>query len=186
MPKISELPALAKATSEDLIPIVDDSGNITKKVRAADSVPANSVNEQAVTDGSIAPAKLGFKTLKYLGSNTRTTTSGTIPTSWTTFATVTATTGAGKVLLGCKTNIKDGNSGATRAGNIRLAIDGNVVPGTQIQYWTPNGLKDSPGLDIEVDVTAGSHVFALQATADVASASEMKQASLVVQEVVGS
>lgn len=48
MPKISELPALAKATSEDLIPIVDDAGNITKKVRAADAVPDKAVKAPAI------------------------------------------------------------------------------------------------------------------------------------------
>lgn len=54
MPKISELPALAKATSEDLIPIVDDAGNITKKVRAADSVPLKGVGLGDINGGSTA------------------------------------------------------------------------------------------------------------------------------------
>ena len=85
MPRITELPALAQATSGDVIPIVDDSGNITKKVTADKVVPNGSVtNSQLandavdtaqIADGAVTDDKIDFTTLPsyafrvYLTSN---------------------------------------------------------------------------------------------------------------------
>lgn len=80
MPKISGLPALAKATNDDLLAIVDDAGNITKKVTRGDFIageplPANSVDTQAIADASVTPAKRsgGFKVGIIAGSMLSTT-----------------------------------------------------------------------------------------------------------------
>lgn len=82
MPRISELPALAQATSGDLIPIVDDSGNITKKVTANKVVPdgsvvatqlaSNSVTTAKIGDGQVTAGKIDFSTFN-LGYVERTT-----------------------------------------------------------------------------------------------------------------
>lgn len=59
MPRISELPALAQATSGDIIPIVDDSGNITKKVTANKVVPDGSVVAAQLASNAETTAKIG-------------------------------------------------------------------------------------------------------------------------------
>lgn len=46
MPKISDLPALIRASVGDLFAVVDDAGNITKKVLATGVVPYASLNSQ--------------------------------------------------------------------------------------------------------------------------------------------
>lgn len=59
MPRISKLPALAQATSGDVIPIVDDAGNITKKVTANKVVPDGSVVSTQLANGAVTTAKIG-------------------------------------------------------------------------------------------------------------------------------
>lgn len=59
MPRISELPALAQATSGDLIPIVDDAGNITKKVTANKVVPDGSLSASQLATDAVTTAKIG-------------------------------------------------------------------------------------------------------------------------------
>ena len=65
MPRISELPALAQATSGDVIPIVDDAGNITKKVTADKVVPDGSVVTDQIADGAVTAAKIDFTALDF-------------------------------------------------------------------------------------------------------------------------
>lgn len=59
MPRITELPALAQATSGDIIPIVDDAGNITKKVTANKVVPDGSIVTNQLANGAVTTAKIG-------------------------------------------------------------------------------------------------------------------------------
>lgn len=75
MPRISELPALAQATSGDVIPIVDDSGNITKKVTANKIVPDGSVVTNQLANNAVTTAKIDTATFiqaerRFPGANT--------------------------------------------------------------------------------------------------------------------
>lgn len=58
MPRITELPALAQATSGDVIPIVDDAGNITKKVTANKVVPDGSIVAGQLASNAVTTAKI--------------------------------------------------------------------------------------------------------------------------------
>lgn len=55
--KITDLPQLTVAEAGDLIPIVDSSANITKKVPASGIVPDGSLTEIKYQDGSVTPKK---------------------------------------------------------------------------------------------------------------------------------
>lgn len=62
--KITDLPQLTVADAGDLIPIVDSSANITKKVPASGVVPDGAVTTTKIADEAVTAAKINFTTLE--------------------------------------------------------------------------------------------------------------------------
>lgn len=56
--KVTDLPALTVADDADLFPVVDVSGNVTKKVTRAGLVPDGSISTTKIADDAVTNAKL--------------------------------------------------------------------------------------------------------------------------------
>lgn len=56
--KITDLPALTTATPGDLLPIVDDSGSVTKKVTVDGLIATGSITTAKLADGAVTNAKV--------------------------------------------------------------------------------------------------------------------------------
>lgn len=108
--------------------------------------------------------------------------------SWTTLATVTATTLGGSVLLSASAILANANSGAVRTGSLRVAVDGTSVgspAGLDIYLDYVAGAE--PQRSVAGDwqatgVAAGSHTFTVQANGSAASSVRAWNATLVVTE----
>ena len=65
MPKISDLISLTTPNNDDVLPIVDIAGVVTKKIKRSDllkgtPLPNNTVTTPAITDASVTAAKTAF------------------------------------------------------------------------------------------------------------------------------
>lgn len=65
--KVTDLTTIPALSDSDLIPIVDVSGNVTSKITRGNlmtqaPLPAGTVDEQAIEDGSVTTSKIDFST----------------------------------------------------------------------------------------------------------------------------
>lgn len=182
MPRISQLTALTSADAGDVFAIVDVSASTTKKITKADLLKNAPTS---FNDNTIAPTKLSFKTLRFVGSVQKITLNTVLPDTPTNYLTVTGTTTGGNLVIDYRVDLRDSGSGATRTGAVRVLLNGTAVAGSQITYYTANAQKDTPSLVLSIPAPAGSNTVILQAQADTAAATYLNQASLTVSEVVG-
>ena len=129
MPRISQLPSLTTADNADEIAIVDTSASTTKKITRGDllkaPLPANSVNGQAIADGSVTKQKVAFDSgiwWEEIGRTELTTSNATIvvPLSQSkkVMQIIVCTVGSGgTVRQGLRFNGDAGNNYATRTSN---------------------------------------------------------------------
>lgn len=122
--------------------------------------------------------------LKHLGFNAGNNGGGVLSVTYTTFATVTATSTGGLVILSGVGQIKDGNSGANRKVNMRIQCDGTTVTNSEITVSSFANTYESEGvIQISHTPSAGSHTWTFQVQAQTGSATLGYQSSLQVSEV---
>lgn len=193
MPKISQLAALTTPDSGDELPIVDVSASTTKKITRTNllkgaPLPADTVDTQAIDDGAVIPAKTSGGILVHRGFN-RTDTLQTFTTSNVTYATVTATTIGGNILVEWGMRITNASSGAQRSSTIRILQDtATITPASKLYhnllitgsdaYWSFSDQYLLTG------VSAGSHTWDLQALASTGSAVQSNGVYLKVTEII--
>lgn len=108
--------------------------------------------------------------------------------SWTTLATVTATTVGGPVLLRASAILANANSGATRTGSLRVAVDGAAVGSPAgLDVYLDYVASAEPQRSVAGDwqatgVAAGSHTFTVQANGSAGASVRAWNATLVVTE----
>lgn len=122
--------------------------------------------------------------LKHLGFNNGNNGGGVLSTTFTTFASVTATSTGGQVILLAVGQVKDGNSGANRKVDFRIQCDGTTVTNSGItQPSFANSYESEGVIHIAHTPSAGSHTWTFQIAAQTGSATLGYQASLQVTEV---
>lgn len=173
MPRISELPALAQATSGDLIPIVDDAGNITKKVTADKVVPdgsvvTNQLANSAVTtakidDSAVTSAKIDWTTLNEVASIT-----SNFSTSSTSFADVTGLSKTVNINSGerVKITFECGQYVSMNASNVGFSAqcleDGVVIGGRTVTSSASNYGLNVSFVCYSLSPSAGNHTYKIQ------------------------
>lgn len=123
--------------------------------------------------------------LKHLGAQFYNNGGGVLSTAYTTFATVTATSAGGKILLLGVSQFRDGNSGANRKVDMRIQCDGVTITNSGITVPSFANAWESEGvIHISHTPSAGSHTWTLQVAAQTGSATLGFQSSLQVDEVM--
>lgn len=137
----------------------------------------------SITSNSIPISKLstGTTELGYVSSSP----ASVIPNAYTTYATVTATSTGGKVRCTGNASIKDGASGASRTGHVRVQLDGSTITDSDI-IWntTASNMYTFVATMAENTPSAASHSWTLQVEADTASASLIQVYQFSVVEVI--
>lgn len=170
MPRISELPALAQATSGDIIPIVDDAGNITKKVTANKVVPdgsvvatqlgSNAVTTAKIGDGQVTASKLDFSTISLLSSNATVTSIGT------SLSQINGMTGS--ITVSAPTKVRITLSGNLNVGQSNASMQIDVRDGATV-VMTGNKESNNSGFGLtytrvkDITLTSGTHNFTVWA-----------------------
>lgn len=194
MPKISQLSALTVPDSGDELPIVDVSTSTTKKITRTNllkgaPLPADTVDTQAIDDGSVTPIKTSGGILVHRGFN-RTDTLQTFTTSNVTYATVTATTIGGNILVEWGMRIANANSGAQRSSTVRILQDAaTITPASKLYHNVLiSGNSDAfwsfSDQYLLTSVSAGSHTWDLQALASAASSVQSNGVYIRVTEII--
>jgi len=105
--------------------------------------------------------------------------------SWTTLATVTATTLGGACVADVFANLANANSGANRVGSLRVTIDGVAIGPAIIDFTLPNVSAPAPyaaSYSWESTPAAGAHTWVLQANGSAASSVSALQAVITITE----
>jgi len=105
--------------------------------------------------------------------------------SWTTLATVTATTLGGACVADVFANLANANSGANRVGSLQVTIDGVAIGPAIIDFTLPNVSAPAPyaaSYSWESTPAAGAHTWVLQANGSAGSSVSALQAVITVTE----
>jgi len=106
--------------------------------------------------------------------------------SWTTLATLTATTNGGLCVVDVSTILENSNSGANRTGSLSVILDGTALTPAQIDYfliYLAGGQTPTAAVfNWESTPAAGSHTWVLRANASAASSVTANQAVMTVTE----
>lgn len=144
--------------------------------------------DDKITIGQLAAlvsANLSAKALIDLGYNSTDQAGAVIPTGYTTYATVAATSHGGAVRAILTVEMADGSSGAARTGGIRIACDGTAISNTTLAWQTTTS-----GARILIMTmgghtpSAGAHTWTGQVVADTGSASIIRKVNMWVSEAM--
>lgn len=152
---------------------VDNAG-----VLATDVVETAKIKDGAVTAGKLAVGSTQLGWAEHSG--------GVLPTSYTTYATVTATSTGGKVVIRFSGPIANANSGAHRKYSLRVQCDGSTVKEvTDLTLALVSGSSNTHFFSwiFRHTPAAGSHTWNLQLLADGASAVAAGYMTMEVAEV---
>jgi hypothetical protein len=136
---------------------------------------------------SIVSANLGSSVMKFIGATSANGAGAVIPGGvYTTYLTITGPSNGGRVLVKGNANLKDGNSGATRTGHIRIRCDGVVVGNSDVSWQTVNSAQWLGTVSTMESHTpsAGSHTWTFEIQADFSSASLIFVSQLEVVQVL--
>ena len=119
-----------------------------------------------------------------LGRDIKTSVGTVIPNAYTTYCTVNASSLNKEVEIEYGVQLRDGSSGASRTGHIRIQVDGVTLTGSDLIWQTPaSGVYISgPQMIIAHTPSDGAHTWTLQVQADTASASILNQAYMKVNQ----
>lgn len=106
-----------------------------------------------------------------------------IPAAYTTYVSIPVILQGRSIEIEYGCNVKDGNSGATRTGHVRVFVDGATALGDLVWQTLSTGVYGGVASHIiPVELSAGLHTIALQISADTASASTLQSAYIRVIE----
>ncbi len=106
-----------------------------------------------------------------------------IPAAFTTYVKMPMITKGRSLEIDYGCNVKDGNSGATRTGHVRVLIDGVTAVGDLVWQTLSTGVYGGiANHSLPVDLAAGFHTIELQISADTGSASTLQSAAIKVTE----
>lgn len=147
------------------------------------TLKTNSVTTAAIADGAVTAGKLAVGSTQ-LGWAEHS--GGVLPTSYTTYATVTATSTGGKVVIRFSGPIANANSGAHRKYSLRVQCDGSTVKEvTDLTLALVSGSSNTHFFSwiFRHTPAAGSHTWNLQLLADGTSAVTAGYMTMEVAEV---
>lgn len=181
--QITDQSALTTADATDLVLVRDISAGADKKTTVAGLATAVAAN---LPNGSVSSSALATGTTR-LGIS-KVNTDIIVANTYTTYATVTATSRGGECEAHFEAFVSNGVSGADRTLLAKVRCDGvDVTPIDMSQYLhNVSGVATTYSMSFTVSSTpsAGSHTWTLQLSASAASAVVLKQAVLRVEEVI--
>jgi hypothetical protein len=165
-------------TDADKFLTVDSTG--ATKLTAAATIKSYALSAGSVTKTALATGTTRLGNTRHAGT--------TLTTAYVTHASVTATSTGKECEAWWGVRIQNAGSGATRTFDVQILCDGvAITPSTQ-QYTAPMDGGEYPvlsfGFMFSSTPTAGSHTWALQLKASIASAVIVSDNYLNIKEVV--
>jgi len=149
------------------------------------SLASNAVTTAKITDANVTNAKLATGATR-LGIN-KVSPATTVAASYTTYATVTATSTGRECEADFRVIVSNANSGGARQVFAKIQCDGVDVTPIDLEQYLFNATGDTPKFFMSYIVsstpTAGSHTWTLQLRASSAAAVNIVSAVLKVSEI---
>ncbi len=161
-------------------------GYVTIANGAGSVTTGNFTRNVSAISTSLLPSRAGMR--KRLGSNKGSDTgAGGVTTSYVTYATLTATSQGGLVVIDVSALFQNANSGASKTFDYRVQCDGvtvdSAVTGTAVPYIASQNPLTSIRDIFAHTPSAGSHTWTFQALASLATSVTLRKPIIQVDEI---